>query len=1162
MFPSRPGTIPVVGLAGDNALARSLAMNAAADRHLLLGLLALQNGIINQGQLVAAFQAWTLDKSNSLADHLEARCDLNRAKRALLEALVEVHLDAHGGDVEKSLADVSAGKSTKESLARIGSPEINATLGHVGPAQRSTHDGDDSERTGTYSVGSATSDGQRFRVLRPHARGGLGAVFVALDSELNREVALKQILDDHADDPVSRQRFMTEAEITGGLEHPGIVPVYGMGTYDGGRPYYAMRFIRGDSLKEAVDRFHSDGAKKDDPGRRSLELRQLLRRFTDVCNAIEYAHSRGVLHRDLKPGNIIVGKHGETLVVDWGLAKAVGRIDPGFQSGERTLVPSSGSGSAATLPGSALGTPAYMSPEQAEGDLEHLGPRSDVYSLGSTLYCLLTGQPPFEGDVGEVLRAVQRGEFRPPQQLDATIDRAMEAVCLKAMATKPGDRYASPKALAEDVERWMADEPVSAWREPLSRRARRWGRRHRTSVTAAMAAMLMALAGTGAVLAVQTRANGELRRANANLAIANGKVTRTNDELHAANERERQRFDLAMEAIKLFHGEVSEDLLLKEKQFEGLRAKLLKGAAGFYGKLEGLLKGQGDAKSRAALGRAYFELGDLTRKIGNMAETLAVHRKALAVRRELAARPEADGGSVLDVAQSLMAVGVSLAETGDPAAELASHEEARDLIENLIATGRGSSEVQLALAQSLNSIGYDLAARSRPDEGVKLAHRALAITQELADTSPSESRFQSTLSSCHFAIGYLLAGMGRLDEAIAMYQKAVAIKQKQANANPSVSQLQDDLAKQNNNIANALGRAGRIAEAVVSLHRAVAIWQRAADDNPAVTSLQNNLAFGLNGIANLLVQKGRPIEAMEALTKARPILRKLADTDPSGFRSARNLALNYTHTGELLLQVGEIREAIAWFDQALVIHEHIAESFPGVSELQAGLAESLTNVGWSLWKGGRPAEALARYQRERTAWQRLLKAEAANPYYRDRLANCETNIAAACTKVGRLAEARACCDRAIAIRADLVKGQPTNESYYHGMAESLVRSGCVQHATGNAEGAAADWRSATALYASHLPPGGEEAHFRACCLASLAGLVGAKGSGVSGVEGTAAAEEAMAILRRAVAGGYRDIGLFRVESGLDSLRSRDDFRLLMMDLAMPAEPFAPPQSIP
>ncbi len=175
-----------------------------------------------------------------------------------------------------------------------------------------------------------------------------------------------------------------------------------------------------------------------------------------MCNAIDYAHTRGVLHRDIKPGNIIVGKHGETLVVDWGLAKATGKGEPGAE--ERTLVPNSASGSAETLPGMRLGTPAYMSPEQARGDLASLGPRSDVYSLGATLYCLLTGRPPFDGEVFDVLRKVQGGEFAPPRRVDPSVDAALEVVCLKAMAAEPGGRYPTPKALAEDVERWMADE--------------------------------------------------------------------------------------------------------------------------------------------------------------------------------------------------------------------------------------------------------------------------------------------------------------------------------------------------------------------------------------------------------------------------------------------------------------------------------------------------------------------------------------------------------------------------------------------------------------------------------------------------------------------------------------------------------------------------------
>src|SRR6516165_10119525 len=158
-------------------------MTASADRHLLLGLLALQNGLIDQVQLVAAFQAWTRDKSRSLADHLEARGDLTAAKRALLDALAEVHLETHDGDVEKSLAAVPANRSTRASLAALGEPEIEATLARVARAKNSRAtelDGeDDPDRTTGLSLGATTGDGQRFRVLRPHARGGLGEVFVA-----------------------------------------------------------------------------------------------------------------------------------------------------------------------------------------------------------------------------------------------------------------------------------------------------------------------------------------------------------------------------------------------------------------------------------------------------------------------------------------------------------------------------------------------------------------------------------------------------------------------------------------------------------------------------------------------------------------------------------------------------------------------------------------------------------------------------------------------------------------------------------------------------------------------------------------------------------------------------------------------------------------------
>jgi WD40 repeat protein/tRNA A-37 threonylcarbamoyl transferase component Bud32 len=424
-------------------------------------------------------------------------------------------------------------------------PEIPATLERalsVGGATRP-----DAEATLTYAVEAAAGVATRFAILRPHAKGGLGQVSVALDAELNREVALKELRPERAEDPASRARFLLEAEITGRLEHPGVVPVYGLGYDAQGRPFYAMRFVRGEDLKEAIERFHaagSDPASHQDPHRGNLELRQLLNRFVAVCNVMAYAHSRGVIHRDLKPANILLGPYGETLVVDWGLAKIVGRGEAAAGAGgvEATLQPASGSGSGETMPGTALGTPAYMSPEQAQGRLERVGPLSDVYSLGATLYCLLTGKPPIDQtDVAAALGRVERGDFSPPRAVLPGVPRGLEAICLKAMALQPQDRYGSARALAEDLEHWMADEPIAAAPDPVLTRLARWGRRHKTLAAGIGALLLTAVAALAIGIVLigfeQARTRVQFLRAEANLAVATQERQRADDKAREADQR-------------------------------------------------------------------------------------------------------------------------------------------------------------------------------------------------------------------------------------------------------------------------------------------------------------------------------------------------------------------------------------------------------------------------------------------------------------------------------------------------------------------------------------------------------------------------------------------------------------------------------------------------
>ena len=320
---------------------------------------------------------------------------------------------------------------------------------------------DDSPRAGGSARGPdlPAGAGERYRVIRPHARGGLGEVFLALDPELDRQVALKELQSFHADDPVSQSRFLREARVTGRLEHPGIVPVYGLGRHADGRPYYAMRLIEGETLKQAIERFHGGKDAPREPGERELAFRQLLRRFIDACNAVAYAHSRGVVHRDIKPENIMLGRFGETLVVDWGVAKLIAdALDDAEETLDRSSEEAPSDDLTLTRPGSTIGTPQYMSPEQAAGELSRVEPASDVYGLGATLYCLLVGHSPFpSGDVADVLYRVRRGVFPAPRRLRRSIDPKLEAICLKALARAPELRHASPIELAGEVEVWLAE---------------------------------------------------------------------------------------------------------------------------------------------------------------------------------------------------------------------------------------------------------------------------------------------------------------------------------------------------------------------------------------------------------------------------------------------------------------------------------------------------------------------------------------------------------------------------------------------------------------------------------------------------------------------------------------------------------------------------------
>jgi serine/threonine-protein kinase len=897
----------------------------SSDRNLLFGILALQMDFISRDALIETMHAWVLEKTKSLAQILVERGVVSPARRAMLEPLVDEHIRLHDNDPQKSLASVSSVGSVRRGLAQLPDPDVQASLAHLAPTPPAEAD----PHATCAPDGLRPSTPLRFRVLRPHAKGGLGEVFVARDEELHREVALKEIQGRHADDPHSRARFLVEAEITGGLEHPGIVPVYGLGHYPDGRPFYAMRFIRGDSLQEAIDRFHKADTSGRDVRERNLAFRELLGRFVDVCQAVAYAHSRGVLHRDLKPGNVMLGRYRETLVVDWGLAKPLGQGDP--DNPEGPLTPASGSGSATTVAGTAVGTPAYMSPEQAAGRLDVLGPQSDVYSLGATLYHLLSGQPPFAGpDVGAVLRQVQAGDYLPLRQVKPQVPAALAAVCRKAMRLRLEDRYATPAALAQDVERWLADEAVSVHREPWSARLSRWGRRHRglaAGTATAVAVALVSLAVGLLVVAGKNRAlddsNGQLTAANAALQQANAQEAAARAEAVIQKRQADDRFSLALEAQKELVIGVQQKLENRSGTQE-LRKALLATA------MDGLARLARNAEQSQSTDRttamAYLTLGDILLRIeGQSGRALHQYQRGQELCQRRARDHPTDALAQHDLSLSHERLGDVYQRLGRMAEALTAYQDGLAIRQRRARDHPTDARNQSSLFVSYDNLGELYLKLGRTAEGQTAYQEGLAIAQRLARDAPKDAKAQRYLSASHANLGDVYLKLGRTAAALKAYQDGLAIAQQLAREAPTDVQAQRDLSLAHNQLGNVYLKVGQTALALKAYRDGRAISQRLARDDPRDVQAQRDLSISHNHLGDVYQRLGRTAAALTAYQDGLAIRQRLARDDPQSFQAQTDLVVSYYKLGQAEQQAQAFDRAATWYAQGLDVLRPLAQ---------------------------------------------------------------------------------------------------------------------------------------------------------------------------------------------------------------------------------------------
>ncbi|MEQ9408561.1 MAG: serine/threonine-protein kinase [Fuerstiella sp.] len=385
--------------------------------------------------------------------------------------------------IRQSIRSESARRSQVHSTtAQTPTGALMPTITGRGPV---TWSGSTGASDSDFDIRQMTS---RFTLIRKLGEGGLGTVWLARDEKLKRSVALKEMNPAAAEFPRAWERFHREAEITGHLEHPNVVPMYQFGTDTvTGHPFYAMRFVGKRTLVDAIEEYHDRKAAGEDV---TMDLHRLLTAFIGVCQAIAYAHSRGVIHRDLKPENVALDNFGQVIVLDWGLAKVSDEYETeGVLSGESFLADSN---FGKTMAGEVIGTPLYMAPEQAAGDLRKIDNRTDVYGLGAILFAMLAGVAPHQNSslkqgnavpVPELLQKVANEPSPRPRDHSTDIPTDLEAICRKAMHFKPHTRYQSATEVADAVQQWMAGR---SQRRQVYSNSRGEGRELRTAMQSAV----------------------------------------------------------------------------------------------------------------------------------------------------------------------------------------------------------------------------------------------------------------------------------------------------------------------------------------------------------------------------------------------------------------------------------------------------------------------------------------------------------------------------------------------------------------------------------------------------------------------------------------------------------------------------------------------------
>ena len=1003
-----------------------MAQTVNVDRNLLFAVIALQDDMIDQAQFADVCAGWAVRLERPLAELLIERKWITAQDRDEIERKLERKLKKHKGDVRSTLAAV-AEVPARDMLQTINQPNVRHTINSLAAPRGHV-------LVETLAPSAAQRDDLRYTLTRLHAEGGLGKIWVAHDTDLNREVALKEIKASANANPEVSRRFLKEAQITGQLEHPNIIPVYELARRkEDDQPFYTMRFLRGQTLRDAIAEFHRRRAGR--PADRLELQRQLLEPFVKVCQAIGYAHSRGVIHRDLKPENIVLGGHGEVIVLDWGLAKVIGQPDDESPAVQEPRISLSADAETMQTLGQA-GTPAYMAPEQVEARSDLINTRTDVYGLGAILFEILTGHPPASGTtLGEVFRKIQAGMLPKAREVEPTVPRALEAVCARAMAHDLRQRYPRAEDLAEDVRRWLLDEPVSVHRDPIGVRITRWGRRHRTLATTLGALLVTAVVGltVGVVLIDRERGRTEAQRKlaekNREAAEEQRTIAEAQRETARANAAHAvHNLRLAQDAADGLLGEVGDVELADIPQMEPVRQRLLEKARAGYQQF--LVEQSDDPQVRWGSVRSQVRLADIQALMGDVPRAETTYTQAVAELERLAKADPANADYRHDLARALHGQGVLLKDANRFQQGETSLREAIRLRDELARLPDATAEDRQALADSRYQLGSLLARSGTAQTRDEAAYRAaLEIQQGLVKQFADRPEFRTRLARFRNNLGMLQYATGLVSEAEVTFRATLELLAPSLEGPEKLPAPRWQYARASNNLGALLLSQRRGAEAAEPFGRARDLLRTLVAEFPSVpqyalelSSVEYNLGF--------LAGKRHPREAVASYQEAARLLETVKKRFPGVPAYRMKLATAEAAIADILGATAPA-EAEAALVKALKEQSALMDEYPGVMEYKriAGRGHYLLA---KLLTGYNPAEAVRHLEEARALHKQVLQPHPDSDLDQKYLAEDQGVLVLALIAACRLPDAMAAAEQIPAIR-------PTDPTAYIHASALLVQ---------------------------------------------------------------------------------------------------------------------------